>query len=540
MVNLARRWCREGCNGTPKRPAHDLSELRLREGDWGKISHRPPHLVPSALCVLCANDVASGTRDAFLEKPLMPQPAYERLSALDAAFLSIEGENTPMHVGAVAIFDAVPLRRPEGGIDIERISTLVESMLVPRYRQRIARIPVTNHPVWVDDPRFNLHYHLRHTALPAPGDERMLKRLAGHVMSLPLDRNKPLWELWVVEGVAGDRFAIITKTHHCMIDGVGSAEFLASSMATRPDSTPPKPRRWRPRPPPGPLDLVLGELRRNLGGGLAALQVAQRGIAHPRDSARSIRDALAGIGDALAASFHRASPTPLNVEIGPHRRFDWLRLDLRDVKEVKNGLGGTVNDVVLATVSGALRRFLRGRGEDVARLDFRAMIPVNIRTRDRSGAFGNHVSMMTARLPLDERDPRKRFERVTETTRDLKASKQARGVEILEEISELGLTTLFAQFARLTAVSRPFNVVVTNVPGPQLQAYLLGAPLIEAYPLVPLYRSQALGVALFSYNGGLFWGLNADWDAVPDLHDLVEALALEFEALRKAAAARPQ
>jgi len=490
--------------------------------------------------VLCANDVASGTRDAFLGKPLMPQPAYERLSALDAAFLSIEGENTPMHVGAVAIFDAVPLRRPEGGIDIERISTLVESMLVPRYRQRIARIPVTNHPVWVDDPRFNLHYHLRHTALPAPGDERMLKRLVGHVMSLPLDRNKPLWELWVVEGVAGDRFAIITKTHHCMIDGVGSAEFLASSMATSPDSTPPKPRRWRPRPPPGPLDLVLGELRRNLGGGLAALQVAQRGIAHPRDSARSIRDALAGIGDALAASFHRASPTPLNVEIGPHRRFDWLRLDLRDVKEVKNGLGGTVNDVVLATVSGALRRFLRGRGEDVARLDFRAMIPVNIRTRDRSGAFGNHVSMMTARLPLDERDPRKRFERVTETTRDLKASKQARGVEILEEISELGLTTLFAQFARLTAVSRPFNVVVTNVPGPQLQAYLLGAPLLEAYPLVPLYRSQALGVALFSYNGGLFWGLNADWDAVPDLHDLVEALALEFEALRKAAAARPQ
>ena len=465
----------------------------------------------------------------------MAQSHYERLSALDASFLEIEDPDTPMHVGAVAIFEAGPISRPEGGVDIERIRTLVESMLVPRYRQRIARIPITNHPVWVDDARFNLHYHLRHLSLPAPGDERLLKRLAGHVMSLPLDRNKPLWELWVVEGLEGGRFAIITKTHHCMIDGVGTAELMASSMGTSPDSTLREPRRWLPRPAPTPFDLVFGELGRNVRKGLTALDAAQRASASPRRAARSIADALGGLREALAAGFHRTSPTPLNVEVGPHRRFDWLRFELSDVKEVKNRLGGTVNDVVLAIVSGALRRFLLGRGEEVAQLDFRAMIPVNIRSQDDAGNFGNRVAMLAARLPLEEREPRARLQRVIETTRELKASKQARGVEILEEISDLGLTTLFAQFARLAARSRPFNVVVTNVPGPQFRAYLLGAPLLAAYPLVPLYRNQALGIALFSYDGGLFWGLNADWDAVPDLHDLVEAIRSDFEALRKAA-----
>jgi len=467
----------------------------------------------------------------------MTRSHYERLSAVDASFLAIEDENVPMHVGAVAVFEAGPLARPEGGIDIERIRALVESMLVPRYRQRIARVPMTDHPVWVDDPRFNLHYHLRHTSLPAPGDERLLKRLAGHVMSLPLDRSKPLWELWVVEGLSGGRFAVITKTHHCMIDGVGTAELMAASMATRPDAAPAKRRRWRPRPAPSSADLVLGELRRALAGSAAAVRAAPQGLIRPRDSARSIGAALAGVVEALAAGLHSASPTPLNVAIGPHRRFDWLRFRLDDVKEVKKRLGGTVNDVVLATASGALRRFLRARGEDVERLDFRAMLPVNLRTEQEAGAFGNRVAMLAARLPLGERDPRKRLEHVIETTRELKASRQARGIEVMEEISDLGLTSLFVQFARLTALTRPFNVVITNVPGPQLQAYLLGAPLCEAYPLVPLYRNQALGIALFSYNGSLFWGLNADWDALPDLHDLVEALAVEFEALRKVAAA---
>jgi len=437
---------------------------------------------------------------------------------------------------AVAIFDAGPLARPEGGVDIERLGALVEALLVPRYRQRIARMPLTGHPVWVDDPHFNLHYHLRHTALPAPGDERQLKRLAGHVMSLPLDRSRPLWELWVVEGLAENRFAILSKTHHCMVDGVGSAELMTAAMGTTPHAAPPAAKRWRPRPAPGPLDLALGELSRNLGGARAALRAAGRAAADPLGAARALGGGLASLGEAFASAFQRASATSLNAPIGPHRRFDWLRFDLGAVKEVKNQLGGTVNDVVLATVSSALRRFLRARGEDPAGLEFRAMIPVNIRSRDEAGRGGNRVAMVAARLPLDERDPRKRLQRVIETTRAIKASRQAHGVEVLEEISELGLTALFARFARMTALTRPFNVVVTNVPGPQFPVYLLGARMLAAYPLVPLYRNQTLGIALFSYDGGLFWGLNADWDRVPDLHELAEALALEFEALRKASA----
>ncbi|MEN8184134.1 MAG: wax ester/triacylglycerol synthase family O-acyltransferase [Myxococcota bacterium] len=462
---------------------------------------------------------------------------YERLTALDAAFLEIEDENCPMHMGAVGIFEPGPLTRPEGGFDIERFTKYVESVLAPRYRQRLAWLPVTRDPVWVDDAYFNLHYHVRHLSLPHPGDERLLKRLAGHVMSLPLDRSKPLWELWVVEGLAHGRFAVITKTHHCMVDGVGTSDLMTASMQTRPDASVSEPKPWKPRRAPGALGMAAGELRRRADLGLSALGAAADAVAHPLRAVSAVHEGLAGLGETLAVALHRVSPTPFNIEIGPHRRFDWLRYDLDDVKEVKNRLGATVNDLVLANVAGALRSFLIQRGEDVSDLDFRAMVPVNIRTEDESGRLGNRVATVAAPLPLGEPDPGQRLARVVEAMGEVKASRQVGGMEMMEEISEWGLTRLFTQFARLTAISRPFNVVVTNVPGPQIEAYLLGCPLREAYPLVPLYKNQALGIALFSYHGGLFWGLNADWDALPDLHVLVEALALDFEELKKAAQA---
>jgi WS/DGAT/MGAT family acyltransferase len=461
---------------------------------------------------------------------------HERLTALDAMFLELENENAHMHVGAVAVFDAKPLTAAGGGLDIEAIRRMIESTLhrMPRYRQRIAWIPLLNHPVWVDDARFNLHYHLRHVGLPKPGDERQLKRLAGQVLAQALDRSKPLWELWVVEGVERERFAIITKAHHCMVDGIASAELVGSAMATSPDSTVPARRRWLPRPPPGPLGLLLAELGRRARGGLAAARAVRRAVAQPREALTHVREAAAGILEALEAGLHRASPTPINVELGPHRRFDWLRFDLADVREVKSQLDGTVNDVALSVATGALRRFLRGRGVRVDALDFRAMIPVNIRTGSDSHDLGNRIVMIVSRLPIDEADPRKRLARVIETTRDLKASKQARGIEVIEELSDWTAASLFRQFAQFATRVGPYNVVVTNVPGPQRTAYLLGSPLLEAYPLVPLYRNQAVGIALFSYDGGLFWGLNADWDSVPDLHDLADALVREFEDLRKA------
>jgi WS/DGAT/MGAT family acyltransferase len=463
----------------------------------------------------------------------MAAPHYERLTALDASFLAIEGENCPMHVGAVAVFAPGPLLSPGGGFDIERFAKFVESVLAPRYRQRLAWMPVTGDPVWVDDARFNLHYHLRHLSLPHPGDERQLKRLAGHVMSLPLDRSRPLWELWVVEGLAQGGFAVITKTHHCMVDGVGTSDLMAASMQLRPDTSVSEPRRWEPRPAPGGLRLLAGELARRAGLSLAAVGAAAGAVTHPLRALSAVRESVVSLGEIVGAGLHRASPTCLNLEIGPHRRFDWLRYDLDAVKQVKNRLGATVNDVVLANAAGALRSFLIQRGEDVAKLDFRAMVPVSIRTQDERGRFGNRLVTVAVPLPLGEPDARARLAQVALSTKRVKASRQAGGMEIMEEISDWGLTRLFTQFARLAALSRPFNVVVTNVPGPQVEAYLLGSPLREAYPLVPLFENQALGIALFSYHGGLFWGLNADWDALPDLHVLAEALALDFQELQK-------
>jgi WS/DGAT/MGAT family acyltransferase len=463
---------------------------------------------------------------------------YERLSALDGTFLEVEDANAHMHVGGVALFDAAPLTTEDGATDIERIRHLVQAGLrrVPRYQQRLARVPLFGYPVWVDDGRFNLNYHVRHVRLPEPGDARQLKRLAGRIMSQQLDRGKPLWELWVVDGVEGDRVALITKVHHCMIDGVGSVELTGALMRATPeieaeiDEPPP----WMPRPVPTPLELLRGELARRAAEPFAAARTVRRAIGDPIGAARAVRDALGGVAEALGAGLQPASATPLNVDIGPHRRFDWLATDLNAVKEVKNRLGGTVNDVVLAIVSGALGRFLHGRGIIVKDLDFRAMIPVNVRTEEQHERLGNQVSMMVARLPLDERDPRRRLQRVSENVRELKHSRQALGVRTLEEAGDWALPSIFTAFTRLAAATRPYNIVVTNVPGPPVPAYLLGSRMEAIYPLVPLFRNQGLGVALFSYDGSLFWGFNADWDAIPDLHDLVRAVEREFSDLRRA------
>jgi WS/DGAT/MGAT family acyltransferase len=463
----------------------------------------------------------------------------ERLSALDVSFLELEDANAHMHIGAVALFDAAPLERPDGGGDIDLLRRLIEVGLhrLPRYRQRLARIPLIGHPVWVDDERFNLAYHVRHTRLPVPGDDRQLKRLAARIMSQQLDRGKPLWEMWVVEGVEGNRTAIITKVHHCMIDGVGSVELTGSVMRPTPDHDPrldePAPR-WIPRAAPRPGRLLAGEIFHRVLEPFLATGRIREVVHHPRAAAGSLLGSTLAIGEALAAGLRPASPTPLNVEIGPHRRFDWVSMDLETVKQIGHQAGGKVNDVVLAIVAGALRKFLRRRGVAVERLDFRAMVPVNVREREEHKSLGNRVAMMVAHLPLDAPDPGERLARVVREMDGLKRSRQALGVRTLEEVSDHTFTTLFTLFGRLAAESRPFNLVVTNVPGPSMPVYVLGSPMVACYPLVPLYRNQALGIALFSYAGRLWWGFNADWDALPDLHDLVEAVQGEIAALARA------
>jgi WS/DGAT/MGAT family acyltransferase len=444
-----------------------------------------------------------------------------------------------MHIGAVAVFEAAPLRTPAGGIDIDRIRTLMEAGIhrIPRYRQRLARIPLFDHPVWVDDARFNLAYHLRHTHLPRPGDERLLKRLVGRLMSQQLDRGKPLWEMWVVEGLEGDRFAIVTKAHHCMIDGVGSVELTGLVMRPTPDedprlSEPPPP--WLPRPVPSSGALLFQEIRHRATAPLTALHLARETVRAPQATLARASDATAGLLEAMGASFRPASPTPLNVEIGPHRRFDWTVTELSRIREVKSRLGGTVNDVALAVLSGALGRFLHRRGIDVERLDFRAMLPVNVRAAGEH--LGNRVAMIAVRLPIGVRDPRERLTRIVAETSRVKRSHQAAGFQALEELSDRTFTSIFTEFARLATLSQPYNVVVTNVPGPSFPVYVLGARMVACYPVVPLFRNQGLGIALFSYDGRLYWGFNADWDVVPDLHDLVTAVEHEMDALAVPAA----
>lgn len=465
---------------------------------------------------------------------------YERLSALDASFLGLEDSNCHMHVGAVSIFDAGPVRTPDGGIDIEKIRSAIHARLhlVPRFRQRIAYIPYENHPIWVDDKRFRLAYHVRHTALPHPGDDRTLKRLVGRIMSQPLDRKRPLWEMWVVEGLENDRFALVSKTHHCMVDGISGADLMSVILSPFPEDDPGVPEPWTPRPEPTRAQLIVDELVRRAEQPLAAAKAIIDTLRHPEQRVHQIADAIEGIMETLAPAFSPVSPTPLQVEVGPHRRFDWTDMSLAEVKEVKRVLGGTVNDVVLATVSGALRRFFERRGLNPDELEIRAMVPVSVRAHNERGHLGNRVTQIAAPLPVHIADPVARLHAVTETTKDLKESKQALGGEVLTAISEWTVPNLLVQAVRLAARTRPYNLIVTNVPGPQVPLYLLGAQMRTAYPVVPLFENLGVVVGLFSYNGGLFWGVNADWEHFPDLHDFILDIEHAFRELQAAAQAQ--
>ncbi|MEO6025959.1 MAG: wax ester/triacylglycerol synthase family O-acyltransferase [Candidatus Binatia bacterium] len=462
---------------------------------------------------------------------------FERLSALDNSFLAIEDGVSHMHIGAVAIFEGGPFLTPEGGVDIERLRRMMEVDLhrVPRYRQRLLRTPIFDQPVWVDDEHFNLAYHVRHTHLPKPGDDRQLKRLAARVMSQELDRGKPLWEMWVVEGLSDGRFAIITKAHHCMIDGVGSVQLTGAMMRPTADVDPrfdEPPPRWIPRAAPSRQELLLAEIGHRTMAPLTALAASGRAAVHPRAAVAGVRDMLTGLGQTLGVGFSSASPTPLNVDIGPHRRFDWTVTDLAGLKAVRARYGGTVNDVVLAVLAGALGSFLRHRGIDPAQLDFRVMVPVNVRDAATRSDFGNQVAMLVVPIPVGERSPARRLERTIEETSRVKRSRQAAGVQLIEALSDATFPTLMVQFARLTTLARPYNLVTTNVPGPPIPVYVAGARMLACYPLVPLFQNQALGVALFSYDGRLHWGFNADWDALPDLHDLVQAVERELATIQ--------
>jgi diacylglycerol O-acyltransferase / wax synthase len=459
--------------------------------------------------------------------------AGDRLTALDTSFLHLEDASAHMHVASVMLFEGPPPPYDELLEAIER-----RLSLVPRYRQRLAFVPLAQgRPKWVDDPHLNLRYHVRYTALPSPGSEEQLKDLAGRVFAQQLDRDKPLWELWLAEGLEGDRFALLAKTHHALVDGISGIDIVSVLFDTSPEPAAPTDPgdRWLPRPLPSRAQL-LGEALVERATIPAEVARSVRAIFRgPRRVLEGVRDAAVGVGAMAWTGLNPAPSTPYNDSIGPHRRFTWVRADLADLKAIKNELGGTVNDVVLATVAGALGAHLRRRGQKTDGLELKAMVPVSVRSDVERGALGNRVAAMMAPLPVWCQEPVARLDIVRQELRGLKSGGQAVGAQVLTELTAFAPPTIMDQAARLSARQRLFNLVVTNVPGPQFPLYLLGRRMLEPFPMVPLAKNQALGVALLSYDGSINFGLVGDFDLLWDLDELAADVRHSLEELAAAA-----
>jgi diacylglycerol O-acyltransferase / wax synthase len=459
--------------------------------------------------------------------------AGDRLSALDASFLHLEDASSHMHVASVILFAGDP---PPYDELIESIDRRLH--LVPRYRQRLCTVPLgQGRPRWVDDPHLNLRYHVRSTALPSPGSEDQLRALAGRVFSQQLDRDKPLWEIWLAEGIEGGRFALLAKTHHALVDGVSGVDIVSVLFDASADpAAPPDPGQpWLPRPLPSRTQLLTEALleRATVPGEVARSVRAL--FRAPRRVVEGAREAAVGIGAMAWAGMNPAPSSAYNSPIGPHRRFTWVRAQLDDLKAIKDELGGTVNDVVLATVAGALGRHLRRRGIDTDGVELKAMVPVSVRTDLERGALGNRVAAMMAPLPVWCQEPQARLDIVRERLKGLKGGGQAVGAQVLTQLTGFAPPTVMGQASRLMSRQRFFNLVVTNVPGPQMPLYLMGREMLDPFPMVPLAKNQGLGIALMSYNGRINFGLVGDYDLLWDLDELAEDVAESLRELAEAA-----
>jgi len=451
----------------------------------------------------------------------MAQGHLDRLSSIDAGFLHVEEDGAHMHIGAVALFAGPPP-------SIEEFRQHIESRLprLPRYRHRVQEMPFgTGRPLWVEDSTFRLDFHVRHTALPAPGSKRELLNLVDRIVGQRLDRTKPLWEIWLVDGVAGGRWAMVGKTHHAMIDGVSGVDLLSVLFDLSPDAPADEVQAWEPEPSPGTIDLLTSGatgLVRNVlglaGRGLGAVQ-------HPRQAATALIGSTGALVEAVRPLVDSAPKTVLNTKPGQHRLVEIVKTDLADYKKVKEASGGaTVNDVVLTAVAGALGRFLAERGTDVEGLTLRACVPVSLRPEAKRGALGNEIAIMNAPLPVGTKDPRERLTQVRQAMGDLKSSKQAEGAKVLTSLENALPPAVLARASRLGFSSRLYNLLVTNVPGPQFPIYLLGRRLEELVPLAFLAPEHTLAIGIMSYDGQVTYGLMSDADAVPDLPRLAQHL----------------
>ncbi|MAI77736.1 MAG: hypothetical protein CL917_02230 [Deltaproteobacteria bacterium] len=463
-------------------------------------------------------------------KGIMTHSNYERLTATDNAFLIFETPKLHMHVSSTMIFEAHALTRADGGIDFDRIKRATEGYLhkIPRYRQKLHFIPIENHAVWVDDKNFNLDYHVRHTALPKPGSEEQLKRLSARIMAQPLDRSRPLWEAWVIEGIEGDRFALITKLHHCMIDGNSGVDLAQIMMSPTADRSLPEIPPYTPRPRPSRSELFRDEIVRRVSLPLKALEGLRAFTDETDDLLAELTSRAKILWHTIGAGL-TPSETPLNGQPSHHRKFDWLEVSLDDIKALRRGLECSVNDIVLTVVTGAVREFMQLRGVDPERISFKISAPVSVRTEEEQGKLGNRVSSWIFELPIHEADPRKQLNHIHSLTQDFKNTNQALGISMIMRVAEWTPASLLSLGAQAT--NGPINSIVTNVPGPQFPLYLQGAKLLSAFPQVPLLGEMGIGIALMSYNGRVCWGFNANPDVMHDLDLFVELIEKSLKAM---------
>ena len=449
----------------------------------------------------------------------------DRMNPLDVWFLHVENDVNHMHIGSVGIFEG-----PVPGYP--RVLDLIERKLplVPRYRQRVTRVPLDlARPVWVDDPHFSLQYHVRHTALPAPGDSEQLRALASRIMSQPLDRARPLWELWMVEGYGDDRWAAVSKVHHAMVDGVAGTDLLAMILGVEPEPELPAWEPWQPDAAPSRARLVRDAVAEPLTNVAELGRVARARVRPLRKAVRTVTRNLRG-GAELAGLFRLTPPSSLNGPIGPHRRWAWAGADFIDVERIREAYGGTVNDVVLTAITRGFRDLLQARRELSRRNTVRSLVPVSVRHADEHGNLDNRVAALFADLPVAIADPVQRFLAVQNELGRLKRSGERSATELLISLSgwappaALGLgmrtATRFAQQVGQRAV----NTVTTNVPGPPLPLYLLGRRMVEAYPFVPIAEGVRIGIAIFSYEGRITFGVTGDYDTTSDLDLLTHGI----------------
>lgn len=452
--------------------------------------------------------------------------AVDRMSPLDASFLHIEDAVSHMHIGSIGIFEGP-------APDYQRVVDMVAGKLplVPRYRQVVRTVPMDlGRPVWSDDCHFNLEYHIRHTALPSPGGRAELRQLVGRVMAQRLDRSKPLWEIWMVEGLEDGQWAMISKTHHCMVDGVSGTDLLSVVMDVSPDPAPPMPDGWEADPAPSRQQLAVEAVLDMLVSPYEQFRAVRASTRVPRQAAAQLGEVVQGVRS-MAGLVRRTPTSSLNGPIGPHRRYEWASSTVDDIKTVRKGVGGTFNDVVLAAITRGFRDLLLHRDESVDRV-VRTLVPVSVRSRDTSGravgdgTFQNKVSAMFASLPVGIDDPAERLAAISSQMDGLKESKQAVAGEALTSLTGFAPPVLLAAGTRLAtrAPQRNVNTVTTNVPGPQLPLYVAGRRMLTCYPYVPLAGSVRVGVAIFSYDGQVNFGVTGDYDSSPDIDVLCDGI----------------